>query len=292
MKKIIVATDFSESATNAVLYATDLAVTLDADLVLLHVYHLPQPVSEIPVVVDTAKEISKAKEGLDELKYQLGMRINNVIDIHTMVPEGSFFMALERLCKEIQPYLVVLGSQGTTALDRMIMGSHVIHAMKHLQWPVLAVAKDTNFEGIHKIGLACDLHDVGTLIPAEKLNKLVSDLKAELHVLNTGKAGVYDPELFIGSQQLIRLSNVKPEFHFLTNEDTDEGIVDFANKIKIDLLIVLPRKHGFIYQLLHRSHTKYMTMHSNVPVLALHQIQPTNEERIMEESKVDINDIM
>lgn len=292
MKKIIVATDFSESATNAVLYATDLAVVLDADLVLLHVYQQIQPISEIPVVVDREKEIAGAQEELSELSYQLTKKTGGVIDIHHTTLEGSFFPVLEKICAEVQPYLVVLGSQGTTALDRLIMGGHTIYAMKHLQWPVLAVPANTVFEGIRKIGLACDLHDVDTLIPAEKLNKLVNDLKAEFHVLNTGKAGVYDPELFIGSQKLTRISSVKPKFHFLTGNNVDEGIVDFANKIEIDLLIVLPRKHGFIYQLVHQSHTKYMAMHSNAPVLALHQIAPKNTERIMEESKVDINDIM
>lgn len=292
MKKIIVATDFSESATNAVLYATDLAVVLDADLVLLHVYQQPVPVSEIPVVVDTEKEIARAKEELSDLSYELSKKTDRVIDVHDMILEGAFFPALEKLCAEVQPYLVILGSQGSSALDRLIMGGHTVHAMKHLQWPVLAVPVDASFEGIRRIGLACDLHDVDTLIPAEKLNKLVTDLKAEFHVLNTGKAGVYDPELFIGSQQLIRISNAKPKFHFLTDNNIVGGIIDFANKIKIDLLIVLPRKHGFIYQLLHKSHTKYLTMHSSVPVLALHQIEVKNTEHIMEESKVDINDIM
>lgn len=292
MKKIIVATDFSESATNAVFYARDLAVVLDADLVLLHVYQQPVPVSEIPIVVDKEKEMSKAKDELSELRYKLSKKTDGAIDIHDMIPEGSFFPILEKLCAEVQPYLVVLGSQGSSSLDRLIMGGHTVHAMKHLQWPVLAVPVDAGFEGIHKIGLACDLHDVDTLIPAEKLNKLVCDLKAELHVLNTGKPDVYDPELLTGSEKLTRISSVKPKFHFLTDNKVDEGIVDFANKIKIDLLIVLPRKHGFIYQLLHKSHTKYMAMHSSVPVLALHQIQPKNEDRIMEESKVDISDIM
>ena len=293
MKKIIVTTDFSEAATNAVLYATDLAVTLDADLTLLHVYHQPVPVSEIPVIIDRDKEMQKIGNELTRLENELKAKTSRVIDIHYVILDEPFFVALSGYCNKVQPYLVVMGSQGTTAAERLLIGGHTVHTMKHLQWPVLTVPPDASFNGIYKIGLACDLHDVPELVPAEKLNKLIDDLKAEFHVLNIGKPRVYDSELLPGSEALSRLrGHVKPKFHFLTGNDTGKSIVEFADKINIDLLVILPREHGFIHEVFQKSHTKYFVLHSQVPVLALHQIKKAATTEPSAESRIDTSDIM
>lgn len=293
MKKIIVTTDFSESATNAVLYATDLAVALDADLTLLHIYKQPVAISEIPVIIDRNQEIQKIEKELTDLKNELNKRANRVIDIHYSILNEPFDTSLASYCKKVQPYMVVMGSQGTTAAERLLLGGHTVHTMQHLQWPVLTVPPDAVYRGIYKIGLACDLHDVPETVPAEKLNKLTDDLKAELHVLNIGKPNVYDTELLPGSEALTRLrGNAKPKFHFITGENTGSGIVEFADKIHIDLLVVLPHEHGFIHEILHSNHTKYFVLHSHVPVLALHQIKSLPSLRDRKESEVDISDIM
>jgi hypothetical protein len=49
---------------------------------------------------------------------------------------------------------------------------------------------------------------------------------------------------------------LEPRYHFITNDNTDEGILNFAEKMSIDLLIVLPKRHGFADKLVHASHTK------------------------------------
>ena len=52
MKTILVATDFSPAAFNAVNYAADMAIAIKADLLLLHVYQIPVGYSEIPIVMN------------------------------------------------------------------------------------------------------------------------------------------------------------------------------------------------------------------------------------------------
>jgi len=47
--------------------------------------------------------------------------------------------------------------------------------------------------------------------------------------------------------------------------------MDFEEKNKIDLLIVLPRRHNLLGSIFHKSHTKQLVLHSHVPVMALHQ---------------------
>jgi nucleotide-binding universal stress UspA family protein len=66
------------------------------------------------------------------------------------------------------------------------------------------------------------------------------------------------------------LGPVTPKYHFITSENTDEGIIDFAEKNNIELLIVLPKRHALLDKLLHKSLTKQLVLHSHVPVMALH----------------------
>ncbi|MBK9486552.1 MAG: universal stress protein [Chitinophagaceae bacterium] len=101
---------------------------------------------------------------------------------------------------------------------------------------------------------------------------LVHDFNAELHILNIGKKEVFDADIVFesGLMQEMTLA-LKPTFHFIDNENTDEGIMDFAEKNQIDLLIVLPHHHNLLTGIFHKSHTKQLVLHSHVPVISIHQ---------------------
>ena len=101
---------------------------------------------------------------------------------------------------------------------------------------------------------------------------VVRDFNAELHVVNTGSDKEFKPEVVFESGLLQEMIGpLKPDYHFITNENTDLGIIDFAEKNHIDLLIIFPRRHSLFDKIMHKSHTKQLVLHSYVPVMALHQ---------------------
>jgi len=59
MKTLIVPTDFSPVSINAMNYAADMALNIDASLLLLHVYQIPVTFTEVPVVNISLEEIRK-----------------------------------------------------------------------------------------------------------------------------------------------------------------------------------------------------------------------------------------
>ncbi len=272
MKTILVATDFSSAALNAANYATDMALSINADLLLLHTYQIPVPYTEVPVAVNIDELISNAGVHLNRLKEDLINRANGRIKINAELKMGSFFHELKTVCESVKPYAVVMGSQGTTAAERLFFGSHAVYAMKHLAWPLITVPKDVSFVAIKKIGLACDLDKVVNITPVEEIKILVDDFKAELHVLNIGKRTEFNPDAIFESGLLQEMIGfLKPNYHFITSDNTDEGIINFAEKNNIDLLLVLPKRHSLPELLIHKSHTKQLVLHSHVPVMALHQ---------------------
>lgn len=272
MKTILLATDFSPAALNATNYASDMALAINAELLLLHVFQIPVGYFEVPVPVTGEDMRHDIEKEIMQLKKDLTRKTGSKLYIETEVRMGDFFMELETVCERVKPYAVVMGSQGTTAAERFFMGGHTVFAMKHLMWPLITVPAGIVFSSVKKIGLACDFDKVVDKINVDEIKTLVSDFKAELYVINTGKQEEFDPEIVFESGLLQeKLAPVKPHYNFITNADTDEGIMDFVDNNNIDLLVVLPKRHSLLDKLIQRSHTKRLVMHSHVPVMAIHQ---------------------
>ena len=272
MKTILVATDFSPVAMNAAIYAADMALAINAEIHLFHVHQIPINYSEMPVIVNEEEMMQNAQNTINETKEQLTQKTGGKLNIVTEVKTGVFFQELKMVCERIKPFSVVMGSQGKTAAERLFFGSHAVHAMKNLRWPIITVPPEARFSFFKKVGLACDFDKVIDSTPVDEIKMLVHDFHAELHILNTGSKKEFEPELVFESGLLQEmLAALKPNYHFISNKDTDEGIIDFAEKNDIDLLIVLPKRHGLLDKLIYKSHTKQLVLHSHVPVMALHQ---------------------
>lgn len=272
MKTILVPTDFSATALNAAHYAAEMAVSIHADLLLLHVYSIPTVVSEVPLQINVDDMMTDAENELAKLKDELLLKTGDKINIRYKVQMGTFFTELEIACELEEPYAVIMGSQGKTAAERILFGGHTVYAMKHLMWPLITVPPGARFSSLKKIGLACDFEHVVDTTPVDEIKKLIDDFHGELHILNTGKKAEFSPEVIFESALLQEMiGKLKPKYDFITHDDTDEGIMDFAEKNQIDLLIILPRRHGLMDRMIHRSHTKQFVLHCHVPVMALHQ---------------------
>ncbi|MBS1741894.1 MAG: universal stress protein [Bacteroidetes bacterium] len=271
MKTIIVPTDFSAAANNAVNYAADLAASIHADLHLLHCIELTGSFVAVPNTFNINEMQQTAETALQKLAAALLQERNNSINITTEVRTGLFFQELQDDCAQLHPYAVVMGSQGTTAAQRTLFGSHTIYAMKHLQQPMITVPPGVTFHSIKKIALACDFENVLTTVPTEEIKMIVNDFNASLHIIYTGKKPETDTQVAFGSEMLrSKLKPLDPVFHFISSDNTDTTIIDYADAMETDLLITIPKKHSFPEVLMHRSHTRKMVLFSAVPVMAVH----------------------
>lgn len=270
MKVILVATDFSSTALNAAEYGAQIALTINATLLLLHVYQLPIAYPEVPPVVTEEELRQDAEKQLAALKSWLIQKTDEKLNIKTEIKAGIFFHELQTTCEDMKPYIVVMGSQGKGAIERFFLGSQTIHAMRDLMWPLVTVPPKYTGSSIKKIGLACDFDHIDT-IPMDEIKMFVNDFNASLHILNVGKKNAFNPEIVFKSTLLEKmLDSLKFNYHFITHENVEEGIISFSEKNHIDLLIVLPREYDFFDRLIHKSHAKQLVLHSSGPIMTLH----------------------
>ncbi len=275
MKSIIVPTDFSPVATNAMNFAADMAVSINASLLLFHVYQVPVSMTDVPVVLVSADELKKNSEAkLEELKDGLAHVTSGKIKIYTEARLGDVTDELEDLCKHIQPFAVVMGTKGASGVERILFGSTTLTTIRHLTWPVIVVPPGKEFgKGIKKIGFACDFQKVVESTPVPFIRQMVKEFGAELHVLNVDYENrQFKPET--PEQSLLLhtlLEDLDPNYHFISHVDIEDGINEFVETNNIDLLITIPKKHKLLEGLFRPSSTRQLVTQSHVPVMCVHE---------------------
>ena len=274
MKTIIVLTDFSALSLNAVNYAADMACVINTDLAILHVCPIPVVLNEVPVPPYTLEElVDDAEQKMIPLKQRIETRTGRKIKINTIVNTGELISGINAYCDLLDTYAVVMSVEDSSAFDRFLFGSKTIAAIKQLEWPVIAVPNEVKFTNIQKIGLACDFRKVLETIPVEEIKRLVNNFNAELYVLHVSpQSNLFKQEIDEGLKWLQNiLGCMHPVYHFINGTDIEKGIAEFAGKIKLDLLITIPKKHNFISNIFQHSHSKELVLHSHVPVMAIHE---------------------
>ncbi len=275
MKTIIVPTDFSPFATNAMNFAADMALNINASILLLHVYQVPVSMTDVPVVLASTEELKKSSaEKLDGLKQNLAHITSGKIKIYTEARMGDVVDELEEACKQIQPFAVVMGTRGASGVERVLFGSTTLTTIRHLTWPVIVVPDGKEYgSGIRKIGFACDFEKIVETTPVQFIKNMVKEFGAELHILNVDyQSKHFKPETPEESMMLhTLLEDLDPNYHFINHRDIEDGINEFVEKNNIDLLITIPKKHGLLDSLFKPSSTKQLVTQSHVPVMCVHE---------------------
>jgi nucleotide-binding universal stress UspA family protein len=274
MKTIIVPTDFSMSATVAMNYAVEMAKTIEARILLVNVYQLPVTYADMPLVsipVETLQQTSE--ERLEEWRQSILHITSGDIQVDKEAIMGNIVDELEEICNNVQPFAVVMGSKGTSPLERIILGSTVLIAIRSLKWPVIVVPQGSHFRKPRKIGLACDFKDVVSSLPVAFIKTIVREFKAELHVLNVdSKLKHFTHDTVLESAYFdALLGDIHPEYHFIHKDDVEKGLNAFAETNNLDMLIVIPKKHRLPAALFHKSHSRELISHAHIPIMTIHE---------------------
>jgi nucleotide-binding universal stress UspA family protein len=274
MKKIIIPTDFSPAALNAVNYAADMALAINAGIHLLHIYQLPISVTDAPLVLISVEELKEnAEKKLAKLKKDLEHITSGKLDIQTESRLGDLTDELEDCCNMVQPFVVVMGTRGHSAVEKALFGSNTLSVIKHLGWPVICVPTGKEYGvGIKQIGLACDFREVLETTPVSMIKLFVKELKAVLHVLNVAPENNHAKTETPAQVVLLQtaLEDVSPEYHFIKHKDVEDGINEFAEINNLDMIIAIPKKHKLMEGLFRKSATRQLVFESHVPVMCVH----------------------
>ena len=144
-KRILVPTDFSESAEHALNYAARLSKPHRAEIMVLHVFHLREYLSLLSekAQIDSAT----ANEVLESAKRQAVRNLEQIVRLHgdkglELVPSlriGVPFEEIVSFAAEQGIDLIVMPTHGRTGLAHFFLGSTAERVISHSSCPVLVV---------------------------------------------------------------------------------------------------------------------------------------------------------
>ena len=105
MKTILIATDFSPVAHNAMNYGVDLAKSIGHSVTLVHVYQVPVAFADGPMVLVSVDDLrNSAQKQLEQLKSDLIHVHGKDCKVYTEAILGNVVESLQQVSQKIKPF--------------------------------------------------------------------------------------------------------------------------------------------------------------------------------------------
>ncbi|MGY6561140.1 MAG: universal stress protein [Luteibaculaceae bacterium] len=279
MKKILVPVDFSAESLNALEYAAEIAKKIGATIKLLNIIEAPSADSFSP-----SGDLAAAGTNLNDM-FILKLREKNIERIKEIAAEPKFKGVIteykvhidvvwDRIAKtisEIDAFMVVMGTKGTSDIDDIFIGSNAEKVVRKATVPVLTVRKDTKYSGISKIVVPSNFKE--PLPKIMEFIKIFADaLSAEVHLLRINTPGAFLPtykskELINNFATQHELKNYQADVY--SDYTEEDGIKDFANNNQMDLIAIMTHGRQGLSRVFTSSIAEEIVNKSNLPVLSL-----------------------
>lgn len=212
-----------------------------------------------------------SEEGLAQFKAELKAEPFGNIELDTFSEYNVLTGGINDLAKAVAADFIVMGITGGGAVTETLIGSNAVSVSLHSTIPVIIVPPEASFKKINQVLLACDFKQVLETTPVHLLKSLLDNTQAAFHILHVNTSA--EKALDVSFESMVLDSLLKsnnPQYHFVENESFTDGINQFADNNNIDLIITIPKKHGFFDNIFKKSHTKRLAFHSHLPLMVMH----------------------
>ena len=265
MKRIIVPTDFSRNAYNAMDYAVAIANVFGAAIELVSIYQTSSRAGMLMSLEERIKQDAEAS--MDRMERSFNDKLKNGAHIKIRVLKGDTIATLARFAEQLEADLIVMGTQGASGVQEVFLGSTTSGLIKQTDIPLLAIPADADFDDLDKIVFAVDDLDVSSQKIVQPLTQIARKFDASVLVYHQEKD---ETDRGIDPSIDIFMDNVEHSFHYeLDSDNVNESIKDFVEDYDADMLCMIQRKRGFWQNLFHSSVTTREVFHSKVPLLIL-----------------------
>ncbi|SFW58856.1 Nucleotide-binding universal stress protein, UspA family [Sinomicrobium oceani] len=268
MKTIVVATDFSVEAENALVYAAKMAAEHSYRLVLFSLYNISIHALNARLSDDTIQMLIEAKnKELDMLK--VNVKATYAVEVETHLASGDFYEEVKYCIGQYGADLLVMG-MAEKSVEQDLMGNTTTTAIHHLNTPILAIPEGARYKGIYHMMFACDIVKGVQKSVFEKVHAFASDFAAIVEVFHVSNKieelqKAAPPTAMIDDE----LKDITHYYKNIESKKILEAIREEMASTKTDVLIMVPYKYGFWKSLVHRSKTRMMASGSHVPLLSL-----------------------
>ncbi|MDI6050305.1 universal stress protein [Flavobacterium sp. XS2P24] len=276
MKKILFPTDFSEVSKNAFIYALKLADSLDAEIITMHVYQLPQAnyvnVSEYLHEIYDVTELSNFENYKDEVPILRHIAEENnlgKVKISHVLILGNLIDEIQKITKHENIDFIVMGTKGATGLKETFLGTVATKVMNDVKAVVLAIPERCKYQPIKNLLFITEYkpEDIESFIRVMALAKV---FQAHIDCLRVEPPHRENKNDYMKDwNDLIKNHNIA--LHSISGDDVEGIILNFMDLHKINMIAMHVYHKNFFQKLFEISLSKKLAFHVNVPILAIHE---------------------
>ena len=278
MKAILVPTDFSTCANNAVDFAIQSSKIIGVEVTLVHAFDLTGNIYTDYMGVN--KEFNQSL--LHEVRGKLSMLKSGIketegVIVDTHVSTASIKESIFQVSNDKNIDFIVMGTSGANGIKEKLWGSKTADVIARSKVPVIAIPLEYKWEKPQKILLATN-HFEKEPAMLDFIFELASLYKAQVHVaVFTDEV---DDQAFTYMEHNRNIPQYEKMLREMYNDETltvahlfgkdfEAVLQDYIRQNEIDMLAMVTYKRKFPDNLFHPSITKRMAYHTKIPLLAI-----------------------
>lgn len=276
-KRVLLPTDFSKNALNAIRYALDLYKDQNCDFYFLNAFQVRVYSTDnmmVPEPGNRAFEEAKKSSEEDMLKLMGILELYNDNPKHrhhTISTYNSLLEAVRNTIAKRDIDLVVMGTKGVTGSDDVIFGTNTVNIMEKITaCPVLGIPDDFRFSPPKEIVFPTDYktnfkrRELSYLLEIAKMHNSAIQI---VHIAKKSKLNSAQES----NKQLLETILGGHDYmnHVLTKTKVYKGINTFIKDRGSDMIAFVNKKHLFFGSILSNPLVKEIGYDSHIPVLVL-----------------------
>jgi nucleotide-binding universal stress UspA family protein len=274
MKTILVPTDFSKNAKNALHYAVNIAKRMQAKIILLHSFHIDNNNAALPVdMVDKQVETAKKKSDADLKAHFNSVSHNSMCTIEYISSNNFLVDEILRLTEERDIDLIVMGTQGASGkLGKQIFGTNSSNVIEKAKCPVLTIPEGASTNDIKTIVYSTEYLN-SDVVCLQTLADMAKLFEANIQVVHIAlfddaenKKALEDFKVKVSKN--VDYKNIS--YKLLIGNNVEQRIEGYMEEEKVDMLVMSAHHRSLMDKLFGKSITKVMAFYLKVPLMVFH----------------------
>lgn len=158
VKRILIPTDFSETANLALKHAVEMAKLTDAEIVLLHVVSTFAFRVNLPEAEEDEAQSQRLNTAVNRRLQEMSAEITRETGVRVSIEMayGRIREEVVKVAEERDADMIVLGTHGVSGLKEFFMGSNAFRIVSDAGCPVLSIQESAKSVGFRKIAVPID----------------------------------------------------------------------------------------------------------------------------------------
>ncbi|MBQ0788649.1 MAG: universal stress protein [Oceanihabitans sp.] len=272
MKNILLLSDFSNNAKNAIHYAMHLFKNEKCTFHLMHVHKIGSFTSDD--LMNSPKEsiyesiTKEPKEKLDNLQKELEETHKNTN--HTWETHMDFDVFIDAINQAITNHkidFVVMGTNGASGVKEKLLGSNTVHVIRKVTCKTLIIPEGYTFTPIKKLLLPLDPEDS---ITGKQFTDLLDFIETNHLHLDVLRVNPNTENKEVEQEDLSNLALFDCTYNTINNVSMDAALSSYMQTNAIDFLSLFVKNEGFLEHLFSKANSKVNLSEISKPILVLH----------------------